>query len=206
MTTPTPEKLKGDEFESALKDAAAREEKQGLLTMDHYGVTLSVQNGITMGVQSKPDFEGVLFNGRQFIFEAKSKTGASFPLVKNELKPRQVSFMLGRAKFGVPCFLVIHWNARQLKKSKVDAFTVAIPVSDADSRWQRFVDAYAKAKREKAPVEPQGSISLEESLAIGKIVPWITPKGCRKPTPDILSFIWPEGRALRPEVVQPSLF
>lgn len=209
MIAPTPTKLKGIEFEDALKSAADREEKQGLLTMDHYGVTMSVQNGVAMGIQSKPDFEGVLFSGRQFIFEAKANTGASFTMHKDKLKPRQVSFMLGRAKFNVPCFLVIHWNGRQLVKSTIPAVTVAIPISDADPRWQRYVDAYATAKRESkrqgrpVPVEPQGSITLAESLEMGVIVPWQIPKGCRTATPDILSFLWPEARKFRPDVLHP---
>ena len=208
--SPTPEKLKGIEFEQLLSAAADREEKIGVLTMDHYGVTMSVQNGVTMGIQSKPDFEGVLFNGRQFIFEAKVCSSASFPMTKDKIKPRQVSHLLTRSKFNVPCFVVIHWNARELKKSKVESVTVAIPVSENDPRWQRFIDANAKAKRESKvhgrpiPVEPQGSISLEESISIGKIIPWTIPKGCRKATPDLLSFIWPEGRALRPDIIEPS--
>ena len=206
MKTPPPEKLKGLEFEHLLSAAADREEKEGLLTMDHYGVTLSVQNGVSMGIQSKPDFEGVLFSGRQFIFEAKVCSGASFPMSKDKIKPRQVSHLLTRSKFNVPCFLVIHWNARILKRSKVEAITVAIPVTPDDPRWQRFIDAYAKAKREKSAVEPQGSISLEESLSIGNVVPWQVPKGCRKATPDLLSFLWPEASDLRPKSLQASLF
>lgn len=206
MRIPPPEKLKGVEFEELLKSAADREEKAGSLTMDHYGVTLSVQNGVTMGIQSKPDFEGVIATGRQFVFEVKVCSGASFPMVKDKIKPRQVSHMLTRSRFNVPCFLVIHWNARQLVRSNVDAVTVAIPVSDADPRWQRYVDAYREAVRTKKPMEPQGSISLEESLAIGTVIPWEIPKGCRKATPDILSFLWPEAVKERSSLVQPNLF
>jgi hypothetical protein len=191
-----PEQLKGSEFEQLLKEAAAKEEKAGSLTMDHYGVTLSVQNGVTMGIQSKPDFEGVLAGGRQFVFEAKVCSGASFPMTKDKIKPRQISHMLKRSRFGVPCFLLIHFTARNLVKSSTPATTIAIPVSDADPRWQRFVDAYATMKREKAnKVDPQGSISRDEAQDMGQLVPWTIPKGCRKALPDLLSFLWPEARA-----------
>jgi len=206
MTTLTPEKIKGLEFEDLIVDSANREEKSGSLTLNRYGVTLSVQNGVTMGIQSKPDFEGVVATGRQFIFEAKVCSGASFPMHKDKIKPRQVSHMLIRSRFNVPCFLLIHWNARELVRSKVGAVTVAIPVSGADPRWQRFVDAYAKARREKTTVEPQGSITLEESIIIGKVVPWVVPKGCRKPTPDILTFLWPEAIQHRNSLCHATLF
>ena len=190
-----PEQLKGTEFESLLAAAADREEKSGLLTMDRYGVTLSVQAGVTLGISSKPDFEGVLASGRQFIFEAKVCSGPSFPMAKDKIKPRQVSHMLTRSRFNVPCFLVIHFTARNLVKSSTPATTIAIPVSDADPRWQRFVDAHAEARRTKGTVEPQGSISRDEAHDIGQLVPWRIPQGCRKALPDLLSFIWPEARA-----------
>jgi len=188
-----PEQIKGTEFEADLAAAADRAEKLGILTMDRYGVTLSVQAGVTLGISSKPDFEGVLHTGRQFIFEAKVCSGSSFPMNKDKIKPRQVSHMLTRSRFNVPCFLVIHFTARYMAKSIHPAFTVAIPVSDADPRWQRFVDAHAVAKRLNAAVAPQGSVSREEALAIGRIVPWTIPKGCRKPLPDILSFLQPQS-------------
>lgn len=192
MNPHPPKSLKGIEFERLLSDSAARNERNGILTMDHYGVTMSVQNGVAMGIQSKPDFEGVMIGGRQFIFEAKVCSGSSFPMTKDKIKPRQVSHLLTRSKFAVPCFLVIHWNARELKRSKVEAVTVAIPVNEADPRWQRFIDAHAKARRDKTPVDPQGSISREESLAMGYVIPWIVPKGCRKAMPDLLSFLRPD--------------
>lgn len=195
-----------------IVDAANREEKSGSLTLNRYGVTLSVQNGVTMGIQSKPDFEGVVATGRQFVFEAKVCSGASFAMHKDKLKPRQVSHMLTRSRFNVTCFLVIHWNARELVRSKIGAVTVAIPVSDADPRWQRFIDAYALAKRQSkeqgkpVPVESQGSITLEESIRIGKVIPWVVPKGCRKATPDILTFLWPEAVNHRNALRQATLF
>jgi hypothetical protein len=193
----TPTTIKGVEFEALCAESAARDEKAGILTMGRYGVTMSVQDGRTMGISSLPDFEGVLAPiGRQFIMENKVCSGPSFPMQKDKIKPRQVSHMLKRSKFGAISFLVIHFNARNLIKSSHAAFTVAIPVTDADPRWQRFVDAYALAQKTKQPVIPQGSISRDEAEFIGLPVRWEIAKGCRKSRPNLLSF-------LRPELMEP---
>jgi penicillin-binding protein-related factor A (putative recombinase) len=155
-------------------------------------------------VPSKPDFEGVLANARQFILEAKVMSGPNLPMQKDKIKPRQISHMLARSRFGVPCFIVVHFNARNLVKARHPAITVAIPVSDADPRWERYVEAHAAAKREKRAVDCQECITRDEAQEIGKLVPWIVPKSCKKPLPDLLSFLWPEARAIRLPVVQPA--
>jgi hypothetical protein len=203
-----PAKLKGVEFEDLLMQAANREEKNGALTMSRYGVTLSYQNGQTLGVPSKPDFEGVLATGRQFIIEAKVCGDPAFPMVAKQIKPKQVQHMLDRSRFNVPCFLVIHFTARVMKTFTDPAITIAIPVSDADPRWQRFVDAHAEAKRQSKaqgkPVAPapQGGISRDDAHRVGILIPWVTPKGCRKALPDLIAFLWPEARRLE----LPTLF
>jgi hypothetical protein len=37
-------------------------------------------------------------------------------------------------------------------------------------------------------------------------VPWRIAKGCRKAFPDLLSFLWPEARAIQVETLEPTLF
>ena len=189
-----PTSLKGPELEKALMDAAAREERNGILTMGRYGVDGVTVQGKTMLVPSKPDFEGVFSSGRQFIIEAKCCDGPSFPMNKDKIKPRQVSHMLTRSRFNVPCFLVIHFAARRLANANFPAFTVAIPVNDSHPRWQAFVDAAAVAKREKTKMETQPGITRDWAQEVGKLVPWITPPRCTKPLPDIVSFLWPQLR------------
>lgn len=191
-----PQKLKGSEFEKALVDWSDREEKLGRLTMGRYGVDGVTFGGKTMLVPSKPDFEGVLIFplGRQFIVEAKVAAGSAFEMRKEKIKPRQVAHMLTRSRFGALCFLVIHFTARRLSAGTDAAFTIAIPVTDAEPRWQAFVDAYALAKRTKQPVVPQGSISRALALEMGTVIAWTVPKRCTKAIPDLLPILDPTGR------------
>jgi hypothetical protein len=198
----TPPKLAGNgkDFEDLLLQRAANEEKRGVLTMSRYGVQVTMIEGEWRPVPSLPDFDGALANGRQFIIEAKVCAGPSFELRKDKLKPRQVAHMLTRSAFGVPCFLLIHFNERKLVRSADPAFTVAIPVNDSLPLWRAFVDAHAVAKRTKQPVEPQGSISREMALRIGVKVEWNVAPGCRTVTPDLAALLCPET------IQQPSLF
>lgn len=189
-----PTSLKGPELEKALMDAAAREERNGILTMGRYGVDGVIVQGKTMLVPSKPDFEGVLSSGRQFIIEAKCVAGPSFEMRKEKIKPRQISHMLTRSRHNVPCFLVIHFAERRLANANFPAITVAIPVNDSQPRWQAFVDAAAKAKREKTKMETQPGITRDWAQEVGKLVPWATPPRCKNALPDIISFLWPQLR------------
>ncbi len=190
-----PEKLKGTEFEALLVDAAAKDEAAGRYTMTRAGVTMSHQAGKNIGIASKPDFEGILIfpPGRQFQIEAKVCSGASFPMVKDKIKPQQVEHLLKRSKFGALSFLIIHWTARQLARTYDPSWTVAIPITDEDPRWQAFVDAYKLAKRLKTAPAPQGSITREESRQMGIMIPWRIAKGCRKPLPFLLKILDPSG-------------
>jgi penicillin-binding protein-related factor A (putative recombinase) len=193
----TPSTLKGKDFETLLMTAAKREESNGLLTMGRYGVQGMVvadkSNGgsRTLLVPSLPDFEGCLMGGRQFNIEAKVCGDPSFPLDKKFIKPRQVSHMLSRSKFGVPCFVLIHFTKRETATASWPAFTVALPVNDEWEVWQRFVDIYAESKDPTS----RESISRDTALEKGQWVPWHTPKGCRTPTPDLLSFLAPSDRS-----------
>jgi penicillin-binding protein-related factor A (putative recombinase) len=207
-----PTTLKGSEFETLLMDAAKREEAAGTLTMGRYGVdgmVVAGKNGgasQTLLVPSKPDFEGVLAGGRQFIFEAKVCSGPSFPMQKDKIKPRQVEHMLRRSAFGVPCYLMIHFTERRGQNFFHPAITVAVPVSDASPIWRNFIEAHAEAKRTKEPVASQPALHRDTAQDMGKLVPWRVPKGCRKALPDLLSFLWPEARAIQIPTAQPSLF
>lgn len=190
-----PEKLSGKEFESLLDEAAAREEKAGRLTMNPYGVSGAFMNGNWRPIQSLPDREGVLAfpPGRQFIIEAKCISKVSIQMTKQEVKPRQIAHLLHRSKFGVLSFLIIHWNVRTLVNSTDPAFTIAIPITDEDPRWQSYVDAAALAKKNKTTLSGQGSITREESKRIGIMIPWRIAKGCRKPLPFLLKILDPSG-------------
>jgi hypothetical protein len=204
--SPVPRKLTGKEFEALLLDAARREEKAGRLTMDRYGVEVSNFGGKLIAVPSKPDFEGAIAGGGQFIIEAKANSQPSFQIYPTVIKPRQIRHMVSRSRMGVPCFLIIHWNERILKNAVQPAFTVALPVLHTDTRWTDYIAACAEAKRTKAKLQPQGSISRDESLGIGTRVMWSIPPRCRNAMPDIGSLLIPDIAPETPEPIQTTLF
>lgn len=208
-----PTSLKGKEFETLLIDAAKREEDAGTLTMSRYGVhgmVVAGKNGgasQTLLIPSLPDCEGVLASGRQFIIEAKVCSGPSFPMQKTSLKPRQVSHMLTRSRFNVPCYLLIHFNERRGQNFFHPAITVAVPVSDASPMWRNFVEAHAEAKRSKTAVASQPALTRDAAQEMGRLVPWRIARGCRKALPDLLGLLgllWPEARAITLETAQAS--
>jgi hypothetical protein len=185
-----PEKLKGATAAGSFEDLISREgdrlEKEGVLTLGRYPVASAIVSGSSRPVQmpSKPDFEGVTRSGQQFIFEAKVCSSGAFELSKTFLKPKQVQHMLTRAKFGVPCFLLLHFNDRLGKTFYESAFTVAIPVKPVDLAgydiWEKFVGAKGAYS---------GNITRKEALDLGRLVPWHIPKQCKGPRPNLLSFL-----------------
>ena len=189
-----PPSLKGKEFETLILEAARREEASGGLTLSRYGV-----QGVTFGDKtilgpSLPDFEGVLAGGRQIIIEAKACKTPGLELRDKNFKDRQYSHMAKRAEFGSLCFLLIHFAERQLVTKRDPGMTVAVPVNARHPFWM----LYETGERR--------TLSREEALTIGQAVPWIVPKGCRKPLPDLLSFLWPEARKIQLSTAQPTLF
>lgn len=177
LTTYVPAKLKGntgkDNFEDLLLQAAKRMKDR--LTMSRYGVTCIRRGpGDVMAIPSKPDFEGVFAGSSQFIIEAKVESGASFSLGAEAFKELQYNHMAERARYGVPCFLVIHYNYRKLNKTEDPAFTVALPVHPELQMWRDYESKELKR------------IPREMALALGTIIPWTMPKGTRKPLPHFI--------------------
>ncbi|MFT3992418.1 MAG: Holliday junction resolvase RecU [Luteolibacter sp.] len=175
-----PASLKGKEFETLLLDAAKRAEAGGMLTLSRYGV-----QGVTFGdktilVPSFPDFEGVLYGGRQIIIEAKCCKGPSFEMRDDKFKGRQYAHMKRRSTFGALCFLVIHFAERNLANKRDPGMTVAVPVDGKMPFWKAYEAGEAL------------SLSRDTALSIGVIVPWVAPKGCRKALPDLMHFLTPD--------------
>lgn len=182
----TPPAIKPKEFEELLLESAKRVPGCHL---SRYGVMTIMKDGKWLPVPSLPDLEGVFEGGRQFIIEAKVCSQASFPMEKKTIKPRQVAHMLSRSAAGVPCWVIVHFCERKLKTSSQPGETIALRVHPDDVRWQRFVDAYADARRSGNPVEGQGSISRDEAARIGVKVNWTCPKGSRKFLPDLAGLL-----------------
>lgn len=172
-----PAALKGKDFESALLESAAREEKAGRLTMCRYGVQGVTFGDKTMLVPSLPDFDGVLAGGRSFNIEAKCCKGASFELRDDKFKARQYSHMSKRSLFSASCWIVLHFAERRMVKKIDPGMTVAVPVHPDMPFWKSYEAGEVK------------SLTREMALTIGIIVPWVTPKGCRKPLPDLMAFL-----------------
>jgi len=138
-----PEKLLGKEFEKlCVRDALGNPH----FHMSRYGVMGVFLKGQWRPVTSLPDFEGVLKpHGRQFIFEAKVTSGASFSLSEDKLHKAQINHLLRRAEYGAVCFLLIHFNQRKLSKKTVKAETWAFPVHPENAYWEAFVRKEVKS-------------------------------------------------------------
>lgn len=177
----------GGSLEDLLMKEADRLDNLGILTMARYPVASVMLPGSKFPMQkpSLPDFEGVMSNGRQFIIEAKVSTQASFRVDKDHLKPRQVSHMLTRSKFGVPCFLLIHFNARTGATFHDPPFTVGIPVRHASAGglelWEKFADDKKGSYH--------GVITREEAAKLGRPMAWHVPPRCQAPRPDLRNFM-----------------
>jgi hypothetical protein len=172
-----PPSLKGKEFETLILDAAKREETSGTLLLFRYGVQGVTFGGKTILLSSLPDFGGVLAGGRQFNIEAKCAAGASFPLASDHFRDRQYSHMARCARMGGLSFLLIHFAERRLVSKTDPGMTVAVPVDERMSFWRFYEAGDAR------------SLSREDALSLGSVVPWVVPPRCRKPLPDIRSFL-----------------
>jgi len=171
----TPPHLTAKAFEHLLMAGAAR---CPLLCMGRYGVQVSLIAGEWRPVPSLPDFEGILRGGRQFLIEAKVCCGASFEVRADKIKPRQVRHLLARSALGALCHVVIHFNARKLITREDPAETWALPVNDALPVWRAFLEEGRTS-----------SISRGEAARLGTRVAWTSPKGCRKPLPDLAALL-----------------
>ena len=136
-----------------------------------YGVMASVvgvKNGRpeTIVRRSFPDFEGAFDRrGIQTIFDTKVESSASFALSRygpglTETKRLQLTKMYDRAEYGCPCFFLIHWNKRKLKKRTDEAVTYAFPVSRDHCFWQGVERGEEK------------SINRSHCEEYGYVVPW----------------------------------
>lgn len=181
--------LKGKEFEALIMFRAGKLEEDRLLCLGRYGTQVVMMND-SLGVPrwqpipSYPDFEGVIYgSGRQIIIEAKVCSQASYPIyATGKKRPKQIEHLLRRAAFGAQCYLLIHWNARDLKTKSEEAETFAIPVLD-NTFWREYESFERK------------SLNRQEAGLFGFKVPWNAwSSRATKLTPD-LSVLLPE----RPE-------
>jgi len=172
--------MKGKKFEDICIKRMQEEESLNRATMCRCGVQATFVDGKWQPIFSLPDFSGLLFpRGREFTFDAKVCGTASFPLNDDKFKRRQFKHLVTRDRFGAISFLLIHFTARQLKKTSYAAETWAFPVSLRHPFWQAFDRGEVK------------SISREDCREYGALVEWniLKAKG-RTERPDIVMAIY----------------
>ena len=161
--------LKGKELEQIVLFRASKLEESKILTLGRYGVQAVMMNSKEppfkpqwQVIPSLPDLEGIVYgSGRQIIIECKVCSQASYAIAQNDDKhPKQIAHMLRRAEFGALCFLVIHFNARELKTKSDPAETIAIPVKREDFLWRMYLANEVR------------TLSREEARSYGMVVPW----------------------------------
>jgi penicillin-binding protein-related factor A (putative recombinase) len=121
--------MKGKDLEAAVIERAAEYKRNRSAHVTRCGVQAVMIGTEPNGnpkwqvIRSLPDFEGVNAQGQQFIFDAKVCSQASFDLTPYReetkgTKSRQLRHMFERSQFNVPCFFLMHWNARAGKTFK----------------------------------------------------------------------------------------
>lgn len=165
---PTTLVLGAKEWENITLEAIKLEREHKTLTGNRYGVDCRPMPSKKhrgeiewTPVSSLPDFEGVLMNGPQFVIENKKVASRkSLPLNDDKLKKRQLAHMFDRDEFGGICFLLVHFNPRELKAGSTDSETFAFPVSKSHPFWMLW--ELGKVK----------SLTPEHCGEFGYRVPW----------------------------------
>lgn len=178
--------LTGKQMEELVLFRARELEKQHILTMCRYGVQVMWMKDPATGqpkmqaVPSLPDFDGCIFGtGQQFNVEVKVCSAASYPLYATHGKrPKQINHMLLRARFGALCYLMIHFNARELIKKTEPAETFALRVHPDEPFWREYENTDVR------------SLSRGQAEMYGVRVPWTlySPRAM-KLTPDLRALI-----------------
>lgn len=182
-------KITGKRFEKLIDERLAWCRKNMLADAGKYGVQGAFQpEGEWRAQPSKPDYEGVVVGGRQFVFDAKVCSQSSFNLDKYTTKivdgkkkrgsrRRQIDFMYNRSQFGAVCGLLIHWNPRELTRKTYCAETYWLPVSRDSSFWQCVESGSIR------------SITRSDCRMVGIRVDWTMTGRKTDPVPEITNVI-----------------
>lgn len=170
--------MKGKELERLTLHRLEAEEREGRCCAGRYGVQGSFHDGEWRPISSLPDIEGILFGGRQFITDCKVTKAPSLPLDKLKgPQLRQLRHMLERSRFGAICFLLIHFEARELKRTSEPPLTVAFPIAFDHPFWVRFQSGEEKR------------ITRQDAETYGVPIEWNAPGRMKNPTPDVLAAV-----------------
>lgn len=176
--------MTGKEFEELCVFRMNHERRRGRGLMRRCGVQGGWRLDPSTGTRkfepssSPPDFEGVEPDARQFMFDAKVCSLASYSIDNAGSKRRwQIPILLERSEFNVATFLLIHLPERVLKTKTDPIRTVAFPIHVRHPFWINYLDSEIK------------SISRAAFDEYGIEVEWSTMPGGKKPTPDILAAV-----------------
>ncbi len=176
----TPASLTGTSFEEGVVLQNERYKTKKVADVSRYGVKAARMKDGWVIHSSYPDFEGVVIGGRQIIFDCKACSSSSFswgPYREDGSRKLQLTHMLDRSQYGVPCAFLFHWNQRELETKTVAQHTVWFPVDAKNEYWDKVWLGEIK------------SLKLEECLAWGMEVKWVAFGRERLPGPDYLSAV-----------------
>lgn len=176
------EPLTGKAFEHLVKKALDEHGRRRAIHAGRYGV--QVQGIRDVGgklewrpVPSLPDFEGVVAGGRQFVFDAKVCSQASLSLHADHAPTKQLRHLLARGRMGAVSFLLVHWNARELKTKSEPPQTFVVPVAPHLELWRELETAQRRTLNRldcqlRGHEITWGTIGLGRT-ALPRVVEWI---------------------------------
>ena len=170
-----PTSIKGKELEELVLFRARKcDEPQGLYTVSRCGVMSFFNKGVWTPVHSLPDMGGITADGREFVFDCKVCSQASYDLSGGTHKSfaHQLKYMRKRAKFGATCFILMHFNERILKTRSDPSFTVLFPIGET-AFWLGYDEGSQK------------NITRTEAELYGIAVSWDSPGKKRKLSPNL---------------------
>lgn len=179
------DQLKGKDLERLVVELSSEYKRRKLAHITRCGVQAVRMKEDWQVIQSLPDFEGLLRDGRQLIFDCKVCSQASFDLTKyrSETKgarARQLRHLLERSEFGAICFFLLHWNARSGKTFSEVPVTYIFPVTEGSDFWESFRSGEVR------------SINRKDCASLGHKVRWQSSERGRKERPDFVATILEE--------------
>ncbi|MBL8815230.1 MAG: Holliday junction resolvase RecU [Planctomyces sp.] len=179
------DQLKGKDLERLVVELSSEYKRRKLAHITRCGVQAVRMKEDWQVIQSLPDFEGLLRDGRQLIFDCKVCSQASFDLTKyrSETKgarARQLRHLLDRSEFGAICFFLLHWNQRTGKTFTQEAATFVFPVIEGSDFWESFRSGETR------------NINRKDCETYGDRVRWQSSERGRKERPDFVATILEE--------------
>lgn len=193
----TPNKLDWKEFEELVKDRGQYEDKSGNAVWRKNGRLARMAgapgSGQVTSVPSFVDFSGTVplelpvyeqgvhvgdyAVGQAIHFDCKVCSQASMSLQPDHFSRKQKRQLTRHAVHNATCFLLIHFNERELRTKHDIAETIAMPVHPEHPFWLDVADNLTT------------SLNREVAREYGVAVSWDVPGKTRTLRPDVLSAV-----------------